>query len=202
MGLCESKPRPEPHPGLRVNNSTDTNRSKSTVSYKVVLIGDSGVGKSSLISQFVDKMFTEGFAMTTIDRRTGKVLIGSNIEVKMEIWDTAGQERYRTITSSFYNEANGVMVVYDITNPESFDNVPRWLQELERYAPSEIPKIIIGNKVDLEADRKVTSQQGKKFATEDCEVPHIETSAKENTNVTAAFEMLAKILHNSKKDEK
>ena len=110
-------------------------------------------------------------------------------KVKLQIWDTAGQERFKNITASYYRGGNGVLVVYDITERESFDNLTSWLIEIEKNANKNVYKLLIGNKCDLEDKRKVTYQEGKDFA-ESNGMKFIETSAKDNTKVQEAFELL------------
>ena len=110
-------------------------------------------------------------------------------KVKLQIWDTAGQERFKNITASYYRGGNGVLVVYDITDRESFENLNSWLIEIEKNANKNVYKLLIGNKCDLEDKRKVTYQEGKEFASSNG-MQFIETSAKTDTKVKDAFEML------------
>ena len=110
--------------------------------------------------------------------------------VKLQIWDTAGQERFRTITSSYYRGAQGIIVVYDITDVDSFNNVKQWLSEIDRYASENVDKLLVGNKSDLEPARQVTKAMAEEFA-ESLQVKCIETSAKESSNVDDAFRSMA-----------
>merc|ERR1711920_1222057 len=109
--------------------------------------------------------------------------------IKLQIWDTAGQERFRTITSSYYRGAHGIIVVYDVTDPESFSNVKQWLHEIDRYANENVNKLLVGNKSDLPT-KKVDYQTAKAFADE-IGIPFLETSAKNATNVEQAFMTIA-----------
>eukprot|EP01121_Diplochlamys_sp_Union-15-3_P015268 TRINITY_DN5011_c0_g4_i1.p1 TRINITY_DN5011_c0_g4~~TRINITY_DN5011_c0_g4_i1.p1 ORF type:complete len:209 (+),score=28.13 TRINITY_DN5011_c0_g4_i1:85-711(+) len=166
---------------------------------KILLIGDSGVGKSSLLLRFADNTFTDSFISTIgVDFKTKNIDIdGRNI--KLQIWDTAGQERFRTITSSYYRGANGIVVVYDITNLETFKNVQKWLQEIDRYACENVFKVLVGNKCDLVNERKVPAQTAKEFADQ-LNLLCIEASAKEAKNVDEAFLRMAKEIKDKLED--
>jgi Ras-related protein Rab-1A len=116
--------------------------------FKLVLIGDSGVGKSCMLLRMADDSFTESYISTIgVDFRFRTVKV-ANKTVKLQIWDTAGQERFRTITSAYYRGADGIIMVYDVSNQESFDHVSDWLSEIERYAPQESCILLAGNKCD------------------------------------------------------
>jgi len=159
--------------------------------FKLLLIGDSGVGKSCLLLRFAENSFTESYLSTIgVDFKIRTIeMEGKN--VKLQIWDTAGQERFRTISQAYYRGAHGIVVVYDVTDSESFDNVKSWLAEIDRHATEGVQKLLIGNKSDL-ADKKVVSfSAAKDFATERG-IPFLETSAKEATNVEDAFLTLAR----------
>jgi Ras-related protein Rab-1A len=110
--------------------------------------------------------------------------------IKLQIWDTAGQERFRTITSSYYRGAHGIIVVYDVTDAESFNNVKQWLHEIDRYAAENVNKLLVGNKSDLTAKRVVSTEQGKEFA-DSLGIEFLETSAKTSSNVEQAFLTMA-----------
>ena len=157
--------------------------------FKLLLIGNSSVGKSSLLFRFVENVWDDSFVPTIgVDFKL-KTLEVNGKKVKLQIWDTAGQERFKNITASYYRGGNGVLVVYDITERESFDNLTSWLIEIEKNANKNVYKLLIGNKCDLEDKRKVTFQEGKDFA-ESNGMKFIETSAKDNTKVQEAFELL------------
>jgi Ras-related protein Rab-1A len=110
--------------------------------------------------------------------------------IKLQIWDTAGQERFRTITSSYYRGAHGIIVVYDVTDADSFNNVKQWLHEIDRYAAENVNKLLVGNKSDLQGKRVVTTEQGKEFA-DSLGIEFLETSAKTSQNVEQAFLTMA-----------
>jgi Ras-related protein Rab-1A len=161
--------------------------------FKLVLIGDSGVGKSCLLLRFADDAFTDSYISTIgVDFRFRTVTIDSKI-VKLQIWDTAGQERFRTITSAYYRGADGIIMVYDVTSSESFDHVEEWLSEVDRYANENTCKLLVGNKADLVDKREVTEEVAQRFADK-LNISFLETSAKTATNVEAAFLTMAKEL--------
>jgi len=154
--------------------------------FKLLLIGDSGVGKSCLLLRFADDTYTESYISTIgVDFKIRTVELDGKT-IKLQIWDTAGQERFRTITSSYYRGAHGIIVVYDITDSESFTNVKQWLHEIDRYASENVNKLLVGNKSDLTTKRAVTYESGKEFA-DSLGIEFIETSAKHATNVEKAF---------------
>jgi len=161
--------------------------------FKLVLIGDSGVGKSCLLLRFADDNFTDSYISTIgVDFRFRTITIDKKT-VKLQIWDTAGQERFRTITSAYYRGADGIIMVYDVTSAESFDHVEEWLSEVDRYANENTAKLLIGNKADLIDEKQVSEETAQKFADK-LGIPFLETSAKTATNVDQAFLTMAKEL--------
>ena len=158
--------------------------------FKLLLIGDSGVGKSCLLLRFADDTYTESYISTIgVDFKIRTIELEGKT-IKLQIWDTAGQERFRTITSSYYRGAHGIIVVYDITDQETFNNVKQWLQEIDRYACENVNKLLVGNKCDLTAKRAVETQAAKDYADQ-LGIPFLETSAKSSTNVEQAFLTMA-----------
>ena len=159
---------------------------------KVVVIGDSGVGKTSFIQMFEHLKFTESFKPTIgADFSNKEITINGRI-VTLQIWDTAGQERYQSLGTSFYRGADCCLLVYDITNPQSFENLSKWkdifLQKGLMTMPDTFPFIVVGNKVDIEAEnRQVSTISLQRFCQENGNMLFIETSAKDNTNVEKAF---------------
>ncbi|KAL4931417.1 uncharacterized protein BDV17DRAFT_15985 [Aspergillus undulatus] len=159
--------------------------------FKLLLIGDTGVGKSCLLLRFANDTFIESYISTigvdfklrTIER-DGKT-------VKLQIWDTAGHERFRTIMPSYYRGAHGICVVYDVTNMDSFHNVKQWLQEIDRYATEGVNKLLVGNKSDMEDKKVVEYTVAKEFA-DSLGIPFLETSAKNASNVEQAFLTMAR----------
>ncbi|GJW02263.1 Ras-related protein Rab11D, partial [Tanacetum coccineum] len=154
--------------------------------FKVVLIGDSAVGKSQILARFARNEFSlDSKATIGVEFQT-RTLVIQHKSVKAQIWDTAGQERYRAVTSAYYRGAVGAMLVYDITKRQTFDHIPRWLEELRNHADKNIVIILIGNKSDLEDQRAVPTEDAKEFAQKEG-LFFLETSALESTNVEDAF---------------
>jgi len=161
--------------------------------FKLVLIGDSGVGKSCILLRFADDSFTESYITTIgVDFRFRTINV-NNKNVKLQIWDTAGQERFRTITSAYYRGADSIVLVYDTTNRESFDHIDSWLQEVNKYSNDNTVKVLIGNKSDKDEERKITTEEGKAKA-DSVGMLFIETSAKDSTHIEDAFLMISRQL--------
>lgn len=159
--------------------------------FKVILIGDSSVGKSCTVLMFSDSSFTDSYISTIgVDFKIRTEDIDDKM-IKLQIWDTAGQERFRTITSSYYRGCHGAVIVYDVTDPESFRNVDHWVQEIERYGPPHITRMLIGNKCDLKEKRLISKQEGEEKAKEHGML-FLETSAKANINIREIFFNLAR----------
>jgi len=164
--------------------------------FKLLLIGDSGVGKSCLLLRFADDTYSESYISTIgVDFKI-RTIEHDGKTIKLQIWDTAGQERFRTITSSYYRGAHGIIVVYDVTDSDTFDNVKQWLQEIERYASENVKKLLVGNKSDLTQKKQVDHSTAKEYAKQ-LDIPFLETSAKANTNVEQAFITMASEIKNS-----
>ena len=158
--------------------------------FKLLLIGDSGVGKSCLLLRFADDTYTESYISTIgVDFKIRTIELDGKT-IKLQIWDTAGQERFRTITSSYYRGAHGIIVVFDVTDQESFNNVKQWLHEIDRYACQNVKKLLVGNKCDLASKRAVPTEQAQEFA-DSLGIQYLETSAKNSTNVEKAFTTMA-----------
>ncbi|KAF7842802.1 ras-related protein RABA2a [Senna tora] len=154
--------------------------------FKVVLIGDSGVGKSNLLSRFTRNEFCLESKSTIGVEFATRTLEVEGRTIKAQIWDTAGQERYRAITSAYYRGALGALLVYDVTKPTTFENVSRWLKELRDHADANIVIMLIGNKTDLKHLRAVATEDAQSYAEKEG-LSFIETSALEATNVEKAF---------------
>ncbi|XP_064376106.1 ras-related protein Rab-26 isoform X1 [Dromaius novaehollandiae] len=198
---------PAPAPELPRNGAAAPGRPSLSSSgefydlaFKVMLVGDSGVGKTCLLVRFKDGAFLAGSFISTvgIDFRN-KVLTVDGVKVKLQIWDTAGQERFRSVTHAYYRDAHALLLLYDVTNKASFDNIQAWLTEIHEYAQQDVVLMLLGNKVDSAQDRVVKREDGEKLAKE-YGVPFMETSAKSGLNVELAFTAIAKELkHRSMK---
>lgn len=163
--------------------------------FKLLLIGDSGVGKTSVLFRFSDDAFNSTFISTIgIDFKIRTIELGDK-KIKLQIWDTAGQERFRTITTAYYRGAMGILLVYDITNEKSFENIKTWIKNIEQHASADVEKMILGNKCDMEDKRKITKEQGEQLAKE-YNVKFMETSAMNRTNVEKAFTEIASDIKN------
>uniref|UniRef100_A0A3Q3N3A3 Ras-related protein ORAB-1-like n=1 Tax=Mastacembelus armatus TaxID=205130 RepID=A0A3Q3N3A3_9TELE len=162
--------------------------------FKLLLIGDSGVGKSCLLVRFADDTYTESYISTIgVDFKIRTIDMDGKT-VKLQIWDTAGQERFRTITSSYYRGAHGIIIVYDVTEQESFNNVKQWLDEIDRYACEHVSTLLVGNKADLVSKKVVDAATAQDLASS-LKIPFLETSAKSSDNVERAFLTMASEIH-------
>ncbi|KAK2920496.1 hypothetical protein Q8A73_002700 [Channa argus] len=158
---------------------------------KLLLIGDSGVGKTCLLFRFSEDAFNTTFISTIgIDFKIRTIELDGK-KIKLQIWDTAGQERFRTITTAYYRGAMGIMLVYDITNEKSFDNIRNWIRNIEEHASSDVERMVLGNKCDINDKRQVSKERGEKLAI-DYGIKFLETSAKSSINVEEAFYTLAR----------
>lgn len=159
--------------------------------FKLLLIGDSGVGKTCVLFRFAEDAFNSTFISTIgIDFKIRTIEMDGK-KIKLQIWDTAGQERFRTITTAYYRGAMGIMLVYDITNEKSFDNIKNWIRNIEEHATSDVEKMVLGNKCDMNDRRQVSKERGEQLAIE-YGIKFMETSAKASINVEEAFLTLAR----------
>ncbi|XP_021359664.1 ras-related protein Rab-8A-like isoform X2 [Mizuhopecten yessoensis] len=168
--------------------------------FKLLLIGDSGVGKTCVLFRFSEDAFNSTFISTIgIDFKIRTIELDGK-KIKLQIWDTAGQERFRTITTAYYRGAMGIMLVYDITNEKSFENIRNWIGNIEEHASQDVEKMILGNKCDMNDKRMVSKERGEQLAIEHG-IKFMETSAKASINVEDAFFTLARDIK-SKMDKK
>ena len=179
------------------NEKNDDNNNE--LSIKILIIGDSQVGKTSLLLNYIDKIFPEEHISTIGVEYKEKFIKKDDFNVKLQVWDTAGQERFRSITKSIYRNTNGVLFVYDITNKESFVNVKNWIKDTENM-DKDIKGVIIGNKIDLEEKRVIAKEDleeiGNKF-----KMPVLEVSAKNGININESFDKLVDELFKNKSRE-
>ncbi|KAL2800577.1 ras family-domain-containing protein [Aspergillus keveii] len=157
--------------------------------FKLVLIGDSGVGKSNLLSRFTETKFKPDSKTTIGVEFATRTIQVDSVTIKAQIWDTAGQERYRAITNAYYRGGVGALLVYDISKRQTYENVGQWLRELRDSSSSNIATMLVGNKIDLGQLRAVSTEEAKRFASENS-LSFIETSALESSNVDVAFHAL------------
>lgn len=161
--------------------------------FKIIIVGEPGVGKSCLLRRFADQSFTENYINTIgVDFKVRTIDIQGKT-VKLNIWDSAGQERFRTIVNTYYRGAHGICVVYDITDVDSFERLDSWLKDVSELAEPDAKKLIVGTKLDLETKRKVKVEHVKAYA-DLRNMQNIETSSKSGRNVEAAFFKMAEML--------
>jgi len=159
---------------------------------KMLIIGDQAVGKTCILLRFADDNFTFSHIATIGIDFKNKIMPIDGKTVKLQIWDTAGQERFRTITQTYYKGAMGVIVSFDVTNRDTFSHVKDWLEQINMHASTDVAKVLIATKCDLQ-NRAVTYEEGKSLAAE-MGIPYYETSAKSNTNIKEVFVDLAKMV--------
>ena len=162
--------------------------------YKIVIIGDTNVGKSNILSRYLTNEFTSNTKSTVGVELGIKFLKIKNTSTKIQIWDTAGQERYQAITSSYFRGSDGCFIVYDITNETSFNNIEKWFDKIHEENDKEIPVIIVGNKCDLENERKIPTEKAKEKA-QNLKCAFYETSALKAINIEQIFEELVNTIY-------
>lgn len=154
---------------------------------QIIIIGSRGVGKTSLMERFTDDTFCEACKSTVgVDFKIKTVELRGK-KIRLQIWDTAGQERFNSITSAYYRGAKGIVIVYDITKQETFDDLAKWMKMIDKYASEEAELLLVGNKLDCESDRVISKQQGERFASRISGMRFCESSAKDNFNVDEIF---------------
>ncbi|RCH92030.1 hypothetical protein CU097_002866 [Rhizopus azygosporus] len=158
--------------------------------FKIIIIGDSGVGKSNLLLRYTSNEFLQDSRSTIGVEFATKTINIDNHVIKAQLWDTSGQERYKAITSAFYRGAVGALLVYDITRKSSFNHIAQWLEELNEHIEDSIPLVLVGNKIDLsDTSRAVSTEEAKNYASKS-KMMFFEASAYDTTNVTLAFETM------------
>ena len=169
--------------------------------FKIILIGDTSVGKTNILSRYINDTFSETSKSTVGVELATKVERYNNKKIKIQIWDTAGQERYKSITTSYYKGAKGAFIVYDITKKESFKNVDKWIKDLKEFGDEDVTILIVGNKCDLEDEREVSIEEVKKKA-ELFDIGYCETSALKAKNIDYAFQTLIKLVAEKMENKK
>merc|ERR1711935_911355 len=161
--------------------------------FKVLIIGNSHVGKSNILLRFSENVFHESFLPTIgVDFKIKNVQVEDKT-IKLHIWDTAGQERFKTITATYYKGAHGIILVYDITDRTTFVEIENWLSEIQQHASPNVARLLVGNKCDMEGERQVSYQDGKDYA-DSLGIPFLETSAKQKINIEECFKKLTSVI--------
>ena len=163
--------------------------------YKIIIIGDSGVGKSNILNRYLRNEFKQDSKSTVGVEFGSKQLKVCGTNIKLQIWDTAGQERYRSITSAYYKGSRGCFLVYDITSAQSFENIEKWYEEIIKTVDKDLSIILVGNKSDLENERQVTVEMGQDKA-KNLNCPFFETSALNNTYIDTVFTTISEDIYN------
>lgn len=164
------------------------------VLYRLVLIGDSGVGKTAILLRYSDNVYNSSFISTIgIDFRIKTIELQGK-RIKLQIWDTAGQEQFHSVASSYYRNAHGIMLIYDITNAQSFIHVTKWVNNISKNSPSSIKQLLIGNKCDTDESKRVIEKDRGSILAQELDMPFLETSAKMDVNIDAAFELITKLI--------
>lgn len=167
--------------------------------FKVLIIGDSGVGKSSIMLRYCDDSYEQSYMSTIgVDFKIKSFKINDKV-YKIQIWDTAGQERFHTITTSYYRGASGIILVYDITDRTTFTKLSDWIEEIHQHSQPNVPIIFVGNKCDLIDNRQVSYTESKEFA-QSKSYEYIESSAKTNTNIDDLFVKIIQQMDNKDTD--
>ena len=175
------------------NNSNENKPSNYQYIFKLILIGNSGVGKSCILQRYMKHTFEESYKCTIGVDFLMKSIIINGQTVKLQLWDTAGQEKYKSMVSSYYRGANVALIVFDITNHQSFDALPLWIENFYKNGPEQKNIILIGNKKDMAEQREVTQQEAEAFS-ETNNMMYFETSAKEGDNIEYVFNYAAEKL--------
>jgi len=160
--------------------------------FKVILIGDIAVGKTSILSRFVDDKYTSEYRCNVgVEFKVKSLYLDEKTGADLQIWDTCGEERFRTITRQYYRDSSGIILVFDLTNRNSFLRLDGWLQDIREFGPVNVITILIGNKIDLDDDRTISTEEATIYAKKN-NLTYIEVSAKSAYNVTNLFETLTK----------
>ena len=180
--------------------SNQNNNTLKDLKLKLLIIGDSNVGKTSMLLNYTDNYFPESHLATIGVEYKAKEIKTDKYNIALQIWDTAGQERFRSITKSFFRNTNGILFVYDITSRRSFQSVKDWIKDSEMH-DSGFEKILVGNKIDLEPKREVQTDELKEYGLKK-KIDIIETSAKERINIDEAFKKIVDLILGNKDEKK
>lgn len=176
------------------NVSFEETIKKTTYEFKIILLGSISVGKTSILNRYITNEFDEDHISTIkIEFKTKFININNMIKVKLNIWDTCGDEKYRAITRQYYNDANGILLIYDITKRDSFDSITLWINEIKNNSPREAILFLVGNKTDLNKERVITYQEGKNKADE-LGISFTEVSAKNGDNILLLFQNISEAI--------
>ncbi|KAJ9591418.1 hypothetical protein L9F63_002024, partial [Diploptera punctata] len=159
--------------------------------YKVLVLGDSNVGKTCIVHRYCDERYYDTYISTIGIDFKQKIINLDGIPIKLQIWDTAGQERFRTLTTAYYRGAMGILLMYDVTSLDSFNHLSYWLRNIQENASPDVVKVLAGNKCDATTQRAVEAERGEKIA-ENFDMPFFEVSCKDNVNIEEAFLTLAR----------
>ena len=187
--------------GFNINNSTlknnnsislhEMNENNDTIEFKIVLVGNSSVGKTSIYNRFVLNEFSNSYKSTiTAESKSRYIKIDKYLFAKLNIWDTMGSEAYRALTRQFYRGAHAAIVIFDLTEQNSFNDIKRWIKDIKNYGEKNVEIIVVGNKLDLIEQRTVEKSQAINYCRENGGYKYIEASAKDGTNVLKIFEEL------------
>jgi small GTP-binding protein len=167
-----------------------TENANTDFAFKILLLGDSSVGKTCFLKRYTDNTFQDAYLSTIgFDFKFKFVTLDNGKTVKVQLWDTAGQERFRTIAKSYYKGAHGIILIYDVTNRKTYDNIKKWLNQIRDEASNRISIILVANKIDCEDTRQVTKEEGETLAKAS-NLPIFEASAKDSINVNESFQFL------------
>ena len=163
----------------------------SEITFKILLLGDSSVGKTCFLKRYTDNTFQDAYLSTIgFDFKFKTVTLKSGKKVKVQLWDTAGQERFRTIAKSYYKGAHGIILIYDVTNRKTFENIRKWLNQIKEETSNKISIILVANKIDCDADSRLVSKEEGEYLAKNANLPIYEASAKESINVNESFQFL------------
>ena len=163
--------------------------------YKIILLGDNPVGKTSILLRYVDRIFREIYLITIgLDERLKSIILKNGKSIKLQIWDTAGQDRFRTITKNYYKGMHGIILIYDVTDRRTFESIRNWVSIIREVATEKVTIYLVANKIDMKENRKVEREEGEKLAKE-LGLPFMEVSAKDGINVDEIFEDLVERIY-------